>query len=98
MGACDFRTIGTGKTVSEAFTMAKDTAAYESGHGGYTGTIAEKDSFVLIPVPSEFAGRPADFVEHLMVEDDDRIRDKWGPAGAIQIAEDRWMFFGYASS
>jgi len=43
-----FDTIGTGDTVSEAFGRAQDDAAWEHGHGGYTGTIAEKGGYVLI--------------------------------------------------
>lgn len=51
MGADHFTTIALGKTVSEAFSKAQRDAAYEYGHGGYTGTIAEKDGFVTITVP-----------------------------------------------
>lgn len=51
MGAADFTTIATGKTVGEAFNKARRDAQYEFGHGGYTGTIAEKGDFIEIPVP-----------------------------------------------
>lgn len=46
MGACDFETRGFGKTAQDAFNEAVDRARYEHGHGGYTGTIAEKSEFV----------------------------------------------------
>lgn len=46
MGACEFEDIGFGRTAQEAFADAVRQARYEYGHGGYTGTIAEKSSFV----------------------------------------------------
>lgn len=48
MGACSFVTESNGKTAKEAFSMAVSQAQYESGHGGYTGTIAEKRNFTII--------------------------------------------------
>jgi hypothetical protein len=51
MGACDFIDYGFGKTAQEAFVACADEAAYEYGHGGYTGTIAEKHEYVLLPTP-----------------------------------------------
>lgn len=46
MGACDFSTTALGKTAEDAFRKAREEAAWEHGHGGYTGTIAEKGDFV----------------------------------------------------
>ena len=51
MGACDFYDVAEGKDAEEAFLRAKDNAAWEHGHGGYTGTIAEKPWFVEFTVP-----------------------------------------------
>ena len=51
MGAADFDSRATGKTVDEAFRTARDAAAWEYGHGGYTGTIAEKGTFVEFVPP-----------------------------------------------
>ncbi|MET9779195.1 hypothetical protein ABZ023_33955 [Streptomyces sp. NPDC006367] len=48
MGAYDFITPGSGQDVENAFFGAKKEAAWEFGHGGYTGTIAEKRDFVLV--------------------------------------------------
>ena len=48
MGATTFHTFGYGKTPQEAFNAAKAAAQPESGHGGYSGTIAEKRSFRLV--------------------------------------------------
>ena len=51
MGASNFVTIGKGKTAQEAFDRLTQKAGYYHGHGGYTGTIAEKRSFVEFPRP-----------------------------------------------
>lgn len=51
MGAADFRAYAFGKTPGEAFSAAVDQAKHEHGHGGYTGTIAEKWDFVHVALP-----------------------------------------------
>lgn len=96
MGAYEFHHQSSGKTAQEAFSNAVDEARYEYGHGGYTGTIAEKHSFVKIPVPE--GKDPHRYAEELIEQDDDRIEDKWGPAGCISLGNDQWLFFGWASS
>lgn len=70
----------------QAFKEAVNDAAYDHGHAGYTGTIAEKDSFTIIthaPLDFEAAEELAD---QLICAADPRINDKWGPAGAIPYA------------
>ena len=103
MGAEQFITTSSGRSPQEAFNRAVEEAAYECGHGGYTGTIAEKESFVLIDVPE--GESPQKFANRLMDEDDPRIDDKWGPAGAVVLTgpdkvspETSYIFFGWASS
>jgi hypothetical protein len=51
MGATTFETMSHGKTAEEAFSAAVDAARYEYGHGGYTGSIAEKYDFALYTLP-----------------------------------------------
>jgi hypothetical protein len=75
-----------GTDVERAFNDTRAEAQHEYGHGGYTGTIAEKNDYVIIrrePLPPAEAETLA---ERLLREDDERISDKWGPAGAIPIA------------
>jgi hypothetical protein len=43
MGAASFEEVLIGKDLRTAFNQAVAQAQYEYGHGGYTGTIAEKD-------------------------------------------------------
>jgi hypothetical protein len=47
MGASTFITTAKGTTAQEAFDAAREEARYEHGHGGYTGTIAEKRTYVM---------------------------------------------------
>lgn len=51
MGSTTFWDTGEGSTAQEAFNVLRDQAAWEYGHGGYTGTIAEKGEFVLLTPP-----------------------------------------------
>jgi hypothetical protein len=51
MGAVDFTQVAVGADAREAFAKAKRDAQHEHGHGGYSGTLAEKHSFVLVALP-----------------------------------------------
>lgn len=53
MGATNFYTEANGATLSEAFQTAVDNAYYEYGHGGYTGSIAEKSGAVEFRIPPD---------------------------------------------
>jgi hypothetical protein len=52
MGATTFYAVGKGKNASEAFDNAYQEAKYEYGHGGYSGTVAEKPGFVCYNLPA----------------------------------------------
>lgn len=95
MGADSFRQEAKGDTAKAAFQDARDEAAHEFGHRGYTGSIAEKTSFVMIDVPDGI--EPDVFANNLMDADDPRISDKWGPAGCIDLKDGSYLFFGWAS-
>ena len=53
MGATTFdhAVIGKFENAREAFKKAIEEAEYSYGHDGYTGSIAEKESFVLPDAP-----------------------------------------------
>jgi hypothetical protein len=95
-GGSDFYTFGRGSDPKAIFRELVEDARHESGHGGYTGTIAEKDGFKVVSKPllkdeaRKFANREAG------------KNDKWGPAWAIPVSEGGkvigYMFFGMASS
>mgnify|MGYP000297748169 CR=1 FL=1 len=95
MGASPFITVAHGATAQKAFNEAVESASFEEGHGGYTGSIAEKNSFVSIPLPKDT--KPYEEANRL-IDEDERISDKWGPAGVFELGKDRWLFFGWASS
>ncbi len=102
MGAQTFSHFSPGKTAQEAFLNAVSSAGYESGHGGYTGTIAEKREFIMIsPSNADTDWIDEDYVNYaykLAAQNDPRVSEKWGPAGCMKVGEDRWLFFGWASS
>lgn len=97
MGACTFVTSASGETADQAFKSAVRDAAFESGGGGYTGTIAEKETCVMIPMPVGHGDSPSGYAQQLLDEDDERISDKWGPAGCIDLGLGHYLFFGWAS-
>ncbi len=113
MGATEFATKGKGKTATEAFRAAVEEARYWFGHGGYTGTIAEKTGFRVFSVPEGTTlegflllisnlgelDSALDARARRTIEEARRVYDdKWGPAVAIQVGPDEWLFGGWASS
>jgi hypothetical protein len=116
MGATTFKTYvpfsypnirdGQVRDVTTAFNYAQSRARYFHGHGGYTGTIAEKDAYGVISDEGIPYLKATKMVTTLIEDNDPRIDDKWGPAGAIRIKQrqsknhkrmDGWLFFGWAS-
>lgn len=99
MGAQEFSNLVPGDTVREAFSKGVDQAAWEHGHGGYTGSLAEKHSYVVINPGKVYSKEDAfELSDKLLEDDDDRVNDKWGPAGALEVEGGQWLFFGWASS
>ena len=103
MGATAFYTVVEGSSPQRAFSAAVSKAKKTQGTGGYTGSIAEKDGFVMIgdeiPEPnSDDARSPAmQFATFLLITEDDRVHDKWGDAGCIDLKDGSYLFFGWAS-
>lgn len=64
MGAQPFATKQRAKTIAAAFQNARTIALHTYGHGGYTGTIAEKGDFTELKVPNELTADA--FVERAM--------------------------------
>ena len=112
MGGTVFFAESSGDSPANAFISAVRHAAWEGGHGGYTGTVAEKQDYTVINLPD---GKDAyTFANQLIENDDPRIRDKWGAAGCIDITDTSrghesklagassgkrvYLFFGWASS
>lgn len=101
MGAQEFFISGYGNSAKQAFDACREDALYESGHGGYSGTIAEKHNFVTID-KFETYKEAFEKAQELLDAADHRIDDKWGPAGCIEFKKkdgtQGYLFFGWASS
>lgn len=109
MGASTFMNKVTAKSPEEAFRKVRDEALYLHGHGGYTGTIAEKDEFEVITPqgdPITYANDllsvwgddiPEQYSKGKFKQDQAIVDDKWGPAGCICLEDGRFLFFGWAS-
>lgn len=80
-----------------AFVEAIQDYSFEYGGEGYTGTVAEKESYRMIPYSEDSGMTPEEFAWKMIDEDEPRISDKWGPAGCIDCGDDNYIFFGYAS-
>lgn len=85
------------ETAAQAFRAAVQAAQHENGHGGYTGTIAEKDSYIVMSTAPtwEAASKLAD-------PDAPDIENKYGPAGCIVIQQhgkpvEGYLFYGWAA-
>jgi hypothetical protein len=113
MGAEEFEQIGEGANLQDAFIKAREAAAWENGHGGYTGTLAEKDSYLDLTSQVAHLKTPQERIDAVQADAArfnfdkqayepgtlwEKIQDKWGPAGAIELGDGRWLFFGWASS
>ncbi len=102
MGAAGFFDFHPGDDVEVAFREAVKSAQYEFGHAGYTGTIAEKESYLLFE--REFSYDTAMHLAETMLSGagDPRVADKWGPAGAFRVVSGEYgpgfLFFGFASA
>jgi len=95
MGATTFSVTATGRNAREAFQAARSEAEQAFGDEGYTGSIAEKDRYVMIPLPA--GADPLREANKLIEANDARISDKWGPAGCFDLGNGRFYFFGWAS-
>ena len=81
-GASGFRVFIKNPDPKAAFREAVEDAQHESGHGGYSGTIAEKDGYEVRsrdPLPHDAA--------HAFADKDGENNDKWGPAYAVPVSE-----------
>lgn len=95
MGAMSFVIERNGKSAEQCFKDAREGALYDHGHGGYSGTIAEKNAYTMLPL---IDGKNAIDSAWQYIDDcDPRVDDKWGPAGCIKT-DDGFVFFGWASA
>lgn len=83
-GSIDFRDFGKGTNPEKIFRDLKEDAQHDFGHGGYSGTIAEKDGFKIRsrdPMTRAEADR--------FIDKDIDQNDKWGDAFAVPVASSK---------
>jgi len=97
MGAADFSVTVKAKTAKEAFHIATEEAKYMHGHGGYTGTIAEKYEFKIVPTSKKQKRTILKEMDKLWDDSRSIVHDKWGPCACVKLPNDEWHFFGTAS-
>jgi len=95
MGADTFICLAKGEDATEAFRNAIQEAYWDCGHGGYTGTIAEKASFIMLACPEGVD--PLRYAEDSFNDSESPVDSKWGPAGCIALPKNEFLFFGWAS-
>lgn len=84
MGASTFIDAGRGSNANRVFTSLVQEAQYEYGSRGYTGTIAEKDSFVMATRDIMTKRQALEYAEK-------HINDygKWDSAGCVAFADSK---------
>jgi len=102
MGASEYKRVGKGKTAQAAFDRLVEKAQWEHGHGGYSGTIAEKRSCVEFTRPKGM--RRATVIQaindlgRIMYDDDGNLitapvqakYPKLPIAAMSEVYEDKW--------
>ncbi len=102
MGAEVFWCENSGKNAEEAFDKAVEDACYYHGHGGYTGTIAEKGGFRVFEAPKGMSAEKfMQLIENASCDQFEGVSpehkqlvinaaaifdDKWGPAVCVPLA------------
>ena len=90
MGAMTFEDLARGKSAKLAFSAAVEQAAYEHGHGGYTGTLAEKHQFEIVEPTREIDQSNLESDALALAEEMRKAGygdDKWGPAMCLVVKE-----------
>jgi hypothetical protein len=92
----DFYAVAHGATPDEAFRTAVEVARNTFGTGGRTGSVLEKEGWVVVdtaPLPESEA---IQITEDLLSDADPRFADTDSPAGAIPLTTGQWLFFGWS--
>ncbi|MFC5007205.1 hypothetical protein ACFPIJ_56540 [Dactylosporangium cerinum] len=82
-----FETYADGDDPDRAFNTARRDAVRDCGHGGYTGTIAEKTFYVIVTDTVTDLDEAEALAADLLDRDDPRLAGTWGPAGAIPVRQ-----------
>lgn len=91
------------KTDEEAiaeFERVKERCLYERGHGGYTGTFAEKEKIKILPPPPcrRTPSKERKFWTKAELDAFAQEQDKWGDAFSGKINETEYYLCGNCSA
>ncbi|MEU3907963.1 hypothetical protein AB0F20_29835 [Streptomyces goshikiensis] len=102
MGAHPFHQAVSGATLAAAFDEAVQQAQREYGENSYSGSVGMKEEVLLFEEPPRSRDEARARADELIAADDERIRDKWGPAGALPLhpvdGQPHWLLFGWVAS
>ena len=102
MGADQYMNAGKGKTADIAFKRVTENARHNHGHGGYSGTIAEKYSMVEFPRPKGMKAKTVvdavQAISRIGFDDDgnpktDAVQAKYPKlpiAAMFEVYDDKW--------
>jgi hypothetical protein len=85
----------TGESPSRAFDIGTHAAKLAFGNNGFTGTLADKGSFILIRCPKHHD--PEAYAMGLLARHDPRIADMWSPAGLVEQRPGAWLAIGFSA-
>ena len=85
----------TGEEAIAEFHHIKEENEYECGHGGYTGTFAEKTHCLILTPPH--GDEYWSILELKELVDNSKEYGKWGPAVAGRISETEYYLYGWCS-
>lgn len=82
MGAHNFATVATGRTMEAAYRSACEEATYEHGHDSYNGTISTTRGAILKTLPGKCT---AAAIRRFEDEATERT-EKWGACWAVELS------------
>lgn len=92
MGATDFFTTAAGESVSEAYNRAVREALQEYGNDPYNGTISTTEGYRKVSYFPMTEDAAQEYAQRHIEE-----ANKWGPALAIPVADDKDFSFNKAT-
>lgn len=89
---------GDRKELEDKFWQIVEECLHWHGHGGYTGTFAEKDPDEILVI-DEIDGLKKEIWTHKEAREHAmEHNDKWGPVFAYRLKGDSWYIAGWCSS
>ena len=97
MGGQDFMFAAEGTELMTVFRKAREQASFEHGHGGYTGTIAEKHGVRLRRSTLFLTREDAAQFAKTDIEQNDKFGDAFAVAYGANGKTEGFILYGIAS-